>query len=203
MLFDHREIRSGIPDRLSRQGIEMTPAQLPVGDYVVSDRLVVERKTGADLAASVKDRRVFEQIERLREAYPAVVLMVEGAPVHISEQSWKGALARVLTGGAAVLTTKNAKDSAAWLERLHRLEEKGPSEARGRPKPRRPTDDCGRTAEDVLSCLPGISTVGARRLLGHFGSLAEIFAADEAALREVAGIGPKRAAALARLFSAR
>jgi ERCC4-type nuclease len=58
-------------------------------------------------------------------------------------------------------------------------------------------------AEDVLGCLPGISTVGASRLLTHFGSLAAVFAADEAELRRVPGIGPVRGAALARLFGAR
>ena len=31
----------------------MRPEQLPAGDYIVSERLVVERKTGADLAASI------------------------------------------------------------------------------------------------------------------------------------------------------
>src|SRR3954454_3755402 len=141
VLYDHREARSGIPVALARSGIAVAPDQLPAGDYVLSDRLVVERKTGADLAASIKDRRLFEQIDRLREAYPAVVLLVEGEPVHIGEQSWKGALGRVLVGGVAVLQTAGPADTAAWLVRLQRLEEKGPSEARGRPRPRRPTED--------------------------------------------------------------
>jgi hypothetical protein len=43
---------------------------------------------------------LFEQIDRLTDAYPAVVLIVEGDPVQIAEASWKGALARVL-GGAS------------------------------------------------------------------------------------------------------
>jgi ERCC4-type nuclease len=176
------------------------PARLPAGDYVVSDRLVVERKTGADLAASIKDRRLFEQIERLREAYAAVVLLVEGEPVHIARRSWEGALGRALVSGVGVLRTADAAESAAWLVRLHRLEGKGPSEARGRPRTRRPPEDLRRVAEDVLGCLPGISTVGAGRLLDHFGSLAATFAADEAQLRAVTGIGPVRAAELARLF---
>jgi ERCC4-type nuclease len=175
---------------------------LPAGDYVLSDRLVVERKTGADLAASIKDRRLFEQIERLREAYPAVVLLIEGKPIHIAEHSWKGALGRVLTAGVAVLRTVDRKESAAWLAQLYRLEAKGPSEARGRPRIRRPTADIRGVAEDVLGCLPGISTVGARRLLNHFGSLAAVFTADEIELRAVTGIGPVRAAALADLFRA-
>jgi DNA excision repair protein ERCC-4 len=202
ILFDHREAKSGIPGALAAAGLEVRPAQLPAGDYVLSDRLVVERKTGADLAASIKDRRLFEQIERLREAYAAVVLLVEGEPVHIAEHSWRGALGRVLAAGVAVLRTADREDSAAWLMQLHRLEAKGPSEARGRPRTRRPTGDLRRVAEDVLGCLPGVSTVGAQRLLDHFGSLAAVFAADEAQLRAVPGIGPVRAAALERLFRA-
>jgi ERCC4-type nuclease len=173
---------------------------LPAGDYVLSDRLVVERKTGADLAASIKDRRLFEQVRRLREAYASVVLVVEGEPIHIAHASWRGALGRALTTGASVLRTGDRDETAAWLVRLHRLEAKGPSEARGRPRPRRPTDDVREVAEDVLGCLPGVSTVGARRLLDHFGSLAAVFAADEDQLRAVTGVGPIRAAALARLF---
>ena len=109
--------------------MSVAPAQLPAGDYVVSDRLVVERKTGADLAASIKDRRLFEQIDRLRDAYSSVVLLVEGRPIHIAERSWKGALGRVLVAGAAVMHTRDRNDSAAWLLQLHRLEGKGPSEA--------------------------------------------------------------------------
>jgi DNA excision repair protein ERCC-4 len=182
--------------------VSVSAASLPAGDYVVSDRLVVERKTGADLAASIKDRRLFEQIERLREAYAAVVLLVEGEPVHIARGSWEGALARVLVAGVAVLRTADRDESAAWLLRLHRLERKGPSEPRGRPRTRRPTDDLRQTGEDVLGCLPGVSTVGARRLLEHFGSLSAVFAADETQLQAVAGIGPIRARALARLFHA-
>lgn len=200
MVFDHREVRSGIPDALAAAGIELRPEQLPAGDYVISDRLVVERKTGADLAASIKDRRLFEQIARLKASYEAVVLVVEGVPVHISEASWQGALTRALASGASILRTADPAETAVWLSRFHRLEGKPPSELRGRPMPRRPTTDLADVAEDVLRCLPGISTVGARRLLGHFASLRAVFAADEHELRAVPGIGPVRGAALARLF---
>ncbi len=202
MVFDHREARSGIPEALAAAGIDLEPEQLPAGDYVVSDRLVVERKTGADLAASIKDRRLFEQIGRLKESFEAVVLVVEGEPVHIARASWEGALARALASGASLLRTEDPGDTASWLARLNRLEGKPPSEVRGRPAARRPTSDLADVAEDVLRCLPGVSSVGARRLLEHFGSLRAVFAADERALRGVAGIGPVRSAALARLFAA-
>jgi ERCC4-type nuclease len=200
VVFDHREVRSGIPDALAAAGIDLKPEQLPAGDYVVSDRLVVERKTGADLAASIKDRRLFDQIARLKASFEAVVLVVEGEPVHISESSWQGALARAVASGASLLRTANSDETAMWLTRFHHLEGKPPSELRGRPQPRRPTTDLSDVAEDVLRCLPGVSSVGARRLLEHFGSLRAVFAADEHALRAVPGIGPIRGATLARLF---
>jgi len=201
LLFDHGERRSGVPAELERLGVDVRGARLPAGDYVLSDRLVVERKGPADLAASIKDRRLFEQLGRLADAYPSVVLIVEGDPVHIAEVSWQGALARALTSGASLLRTESPEDTAAWLERFHRLEGRPPSEVRGRPMPRRPTSNLADVAEDVLRCLPGVSTVGARRLLEHFGSLREVFTADEPALRDVPGIGAVRGAALARLFS--
>jgi ERCC4-type nuclease len=197
ILYDHGEVRSGVPEALAARGIRIEPARLPAGDYILSDRLVVERKSGGDLAASIKDRRIFEQAERLKAAYPAVVLIVEGEPIHISEASWKGALGRVLTMGLAVLQTGGPDDTADWIARLHRQEEAGPSGARGSGRIRRDPE-----AVDILGALPGVSTVGSRRLLDHFGTLRAVFAAEEAELRAVHGIGPVRARALARLFSA-
>jgi ERCC4-type nuclease len=200
LLFDHGERRSGVPAELDRLGVDVHGTRLPAGDYVVSDRLVVERKGATDLAASIKDRRLFEQLTRLADAYASVVLIVEGNPVHIHEAAWKGALGRALTLGASVLHTTDARETAEWLARLYRLESKPASEPRGTPRVRRPTQDDIQTAEDVLRCLPGISTVGAGRLLAHFGSLEGVFAARHEDLLQVRGIGPVRARALDQLF---
>ena len=52
---------------LERLGVDVQASRLPAGDYVVSDRLVVERKSPTDLAASIKDRRLFEQLARLAD----------------------------------------------------------------------------------------------------------------------------------------
>jgi ERCC4-type nuclease len=202
LLYDHGERRSRVPAELERLGIDVAPSRLPAGDYVVSDRLVVERKGPADLAASIKDRRLFEQLTRLADAYPSVVLIVEGDPVHMHEAAWQGALGRALLLGASVLRTRNARETAEWIARLYRLEGKPASAPRGTHRARRPTEDDIRTAEDVLRCLPGVSTVGAGRLLAHFGSLERVFAAREDELLEVRGIGPVRARTLGRLFRA-
>src|SRR3954470_10471576 len=196
LLFDHGERRSGVPAELERLRGHARGPRLPAGDYVVWDRLVVERKGPADLAASIKDRRLFEQIARLADAYPSVVLIVEGDPVHMQRAAWQGALGRALTLGASVLRPADVHETGEWLARLYRLEGKPASRPRGVPRVRRPTEDDLQTAEDVLRCLPGISTVGAGRLLAHFGSLERVFAAHHEELLEVRGIGAVRARAL-------
>src|SRR3954470_16686160 len=141
LLFDHGERRSGVPAALERLGIDARGTRLPAGDYVVSDRLVVERKGPADLAASIKDRRLFEQLTRLADAYASVVLIVEGDPVHMHEAAWKGALGRALTLGASVRRTRDARDTAQWIARLYRLEGKPASRPHGAARVRRPTED--------------------------------------------------------------
>src|SRR3954466_13978743 len=156
LLFDHGERRSGVPDELERLGVDVHAMRLPVGDYVVSDRVVVERKGPTDLAASIKDRRLFEQLARLAEAYPSVVLLVEGDPVHMHQAAWQGALGRALTLGASGPTTTDARDTAEWIARLYRLEAKPASAPRGPSRVRRPTDDELQTAQGFLRWLPGI-----------------------------------------------
>src|SRR3954451_17192202 len=200
LLFDHGERRSGVPAALERLGVDARGTRLPAGDYVGSDRLVVERKGPTDLAASIKDRRLFEQLARLADAYTAVVLIVEGDPVHMHEAAWRGALGRALTLGASLLRPTDTLDTAEWIARLYRLEGKLASRPHGAARVRRPTEDALQPAEDVLRCLPGISNVGAARLLAHFGSLERVFAARHEDLLEVRGIGPVRARTLDRLF---
>jgi ERCC4-type nuclease len=48
----------------------------------------------------------------------------------------------------------------------------------------------------MLSAVPGISHVAARRILRHFGPVAHVSAATERELRAVPGIGPRRASQL-------
>src|SRR3546814_3182336 len=55
-------------------------ADIPVGDYVVDDKLIIERKTTEDLIASVleNDGRLSRQIERMRSSNCRCSLIVEG-----------------------------------------------------------------------------------------------------------------------------
>jgi len=65
MIVDMREFNSELPTVLYRRGIELQPATLEVGDYVISSEICVERKALDDLAQSLWSGRVFKQIEQV------------------------------------------------------------------------------------------------------------------------------------------
>jgi DNA excision repair protein ERCC-4 len=195
VLVDHRERDSLIPDAMAAAGVDVQLVDLPVGDYVLGPGLAVERKGPADLGASIRDGRLFDQAERLQSVFPQAVLLLEGEP-RIAEDAWRGAVCRLIEDGFTVLHSLDADDSAAWLVRLAKrarrlaptIRTEGPRRA-----PRHPSAQ----AEVMLSVVPGISTVMARSLLTSYGSLAAIADAAPGDLRRHPGIGRVRAARLA------
>jgi ERCC4-type nuclease len=196
VLHDHRETKSGIPALLVETGIEVEAADLPVGDYVISEELAVERKSGGDLTSSIKDGRLFDQAMRLQDAFPRAVLLIEGDPVWMPEASWRGAVCKLVEDGVTVLQSLDVVDTAAWIERFAlRAERSGARAARaaGR-RPSAPTAHAQAAA--MLACVPGISRTTALRVLEHFGSMQDVAGADQRELRRVAGVGPIRARAL-------
>jgi DNA excision repair protein ERCC-4 len=201
VLVDHRERGSGIPAALEAAGVPVELTDLPVGDYVLGAGLAVERKGPADLAASIRDGRLFDQAVRLQSAYAQAVLVVEGEPTGIAEAAWRGAVCRLVEDGITVLHSLDAEDSAAWVVRLaRRARRAAPSPRTEGPRraPRHPSAQ----AEAMLSAVPGISTPMARSLLEAFGSVAAIATAAPDGLRGHPGIGPVRAARLAEALTA-
>lgn len=195
VLVDHRERASAIPAALTAAGLQVELTDLPVGDYVLGHHLAVERKGPADLGASIRDGRLFDQAERLQSVFPQAVLLLEGEP-RIAEDAWRGAVCRLVEDGFTVLHSLDADDSAAWLVRL--------AKRARRPAPTVPTEGPRRAprhpsaqAEAMLAVVPGISATMARSLLASFGSLAAVADAAPDGLRGHPGIGRVRATRLA------
>jgi DNA excision repair protein ERCC-4 len=85
IVVDERERKSGIPDLLRQAGAIIDFAQLKVGDYVVSPKTAIERKTMQDLLNSIYDGRLFVQCSQLNEHYAKPVLIVEGNIVDLMD----------------------------------------------------------------------------------------------------------------------
>ncbi len=207
LLVDHREPAEMVDLLRGVRNLEVEVAQLEVGDYVLPGRLVVERKTASDLVTSVTEdaKRLFFQTEAMaREDALSRVLLME-ADIYASQRLTLQSLAGTLSflaviQGISVVPTLSLRHSAMMVAKMVRHAGHGLGYDLGLrgSGPRDPAD----AGPFVLQGIPGVSAARAIALQRHFGSVAAVAVATEAALREVDGIGPKIASAIVQTFRA-
>jgi Fanconi anemia group M protein len=196
IVADQRELDSHIARDLStREGIETRLETLAVGDYVLSDRVVVERKAVEDFLDTLVggDRSLFEQVGAAARHYARPVVVIEGDRLYESRNvhpnAIRGALASLAVDfGASVMQTEDAEETADLLEVIATREQE--------------TDDRnvsvhgekgGKTLaeqqEYVVGSVAEVGPVTARALLEHFGSVEAVMTAEEDELIAVDGVG--------------
>ena len=117
--------RCDILNYLRLSGVNVDIQKLTVCDYVVSDRVGVERKDVGDFLGSIMDGRLFSQAKAMSEAYERPVIILEGAISRALKRSAMkpasiyGALASIaLDYGISVLPTEDPDSTAVLLQRL-------------------------------------------------------------------------------------
>jgi len=201
---DIRETSSQL-NRILKKRCELRPAQLQVADYLLSERVAVERKTSSDFLQSMIDGRLFKQLADMQENFDNPILIIEGTPWDenrkIHPNAIRGALGSIAVDfSIPIIWTKTPLETAEQLfiiAKREQLEEGRPVALRGKRKMRSPNQE----QEFLISGLPNVSTVTAKKLLKHFSSPEKIFAASEADLMKVEGIGEKMARRIRRILS--
>ena len=193
-----------IPDRLRELGVDVEVRKIAPGDYVLGP-IGVERKALHDFFNSLVRKRLFEQVRRLREAYPQPLVILEGDLAEISTfkhpQSILGALLALEVGERVpVLTTADKDQTALLLSILWKRQEKGAADYGLRHKPKAMTVE--QRQRFLVEGLPNVGETLARNLLERFGSVRAVFDASEDELRHVSKIGEIKAAEIVRLASA-
>ncbi len=191
---DTREFRSDVVKHLS-ENYRIVSRQLEIGDYVISDRIVVERKSVDDFLESLKDGRLFSQLVEMKRNYPIPVLVIEGESLFIRgfhENSIYGALASIIADyNVPIIFTKNARETAKFIDSLMRRELSGRREVALRKEKRVMTDE--ERQRYIVESLPNVSAKLSQRLLEHFGSVRDVINAEVGELIQVRGIGRKTA----------
>ncbi len=193
-----------IPDRLRELGVDVEVRKIAPGDYVLGP-IGVERKALHDFFNSLVRKRLFEQVRRLREAYPQPLVILEGDLAEISTfkhpQSILGALLALEVGERVpVLTTADKDQTALLLSILWKRQEKGAADYGLRHKPKAMTVE--QRQRFLVEGLPSVGETLARNLLERFGSVRAVFNASEDELKRVSKIGDVKAAEIVRLASA-
>jgi len=196
IIADDRERKSEVIQSLMMmKGITVQIKRLSIGDYWADNRLVFERKTLKDFAASLIDGRLFNQMIRLANSKSKGILILEGtgkdlADTGISREAMQGALVTVsLILGIPVLRSKEPHETTkliVFATRQIRSIVKSGFQRHGYP----PKNKKNRQLY-ILQGLPGIGREKAMRLLDTFGSVENVIIASSEALKSVEGIGQK------------
>ncbi|WP_336325725.1 DEAD/DEAH box helicase [Halovenus sp. HT40] len=197
IVADQRELDSTIARDLStREGIETRLETLAVGDYVLSDRVVVERKTVEDFLDTLTggDRSMFEQVGDAARNYGRPVVIIEGGDLYgersIHPKAIHGALASLTVDfGASIMQTEGEEETADLLEVIASREQDeegrevsvhGEKQSRTLPEQQ----------EYVVASIAEVGPVTARALLEELGSVEAVMTAEEEDLLDVEGVGP-------------
>lgn len=203
---DTREGNSKVIRHLSEMEIDVKVQAMAVGDYQVSDEVVIERKTAKDFVDSIVDKRLFKQARSLMEEFKRPLIILEGDDLYngmINPNAIRGSIASIaLDFGISIIPTRNAQDTAAMIKRIAIREQSGektPIQIRTDKKP----VNLWEQQLFIIESLPNIGPVNAKNLLEHFRTVANIINASESQLQEVEGIGKKTAANIRKVVDSK
>jgi len=202
IVVDSRESKSMVVNLLDKVGANYRIDTIEVGDYIVGD-IAIERKEINDYVGSLTSGRLHNQLYNLSFNYPVSVLLIEG---YIDEvlmyrkikkqtyiSSLAGAISKRAPDGARgvinMVMVSTPYDTALFLKYLDEKQDSIRKPVIAKKK--------GIGSEEfaisILSSLPNVSEVRARRLLEHFGSVQCVMNASIDELMEVKGIGESTA----------
>ncbi len=196
VVVDQRELDSPIAKELSRrEGVRTRLETLEVGDYVLSDRVAVERKSVADFLDTLTggDRSMFEQVGDLSRAYARPVVILEGEDLYgernVHPNAIRGALSSLaIDFDASVLRTEDEDDTADLLEVVAGREQEE-SDRTVSVHGEKSGKTLAEQQEYVVGSVADIGPVTARALLEQFKTVEAVMTAKKADLLEVDGIG--------------
>ncbi|RKO94222.1 restriction endonuclease type II-like protein, partial [Blyttiomyces helicus] len=203
VIVDVREFRSSLPSALHAAHLTLTPATLEVGDYVITPRIAVERKSVPDLISSLKSGRLFTQMEAMLRHYPVPVLLVEFdqarafgliAPADLSAEIRGGDVGSRLVllvlafPGMRIMWSVSPRATAEMFSDLKE----------GAPEPAVDVavgvgvegdldGNLNVTPCDMLRSLPGITSKNCRHVMSQVNSLRELAEMDLAGLQALLG----------------
>lgn len=181
---EHKLINLFDQKKLKKFSIEIET--LDVGDILLSEECIIERKEGFDFMSSLIENRLFEQAKRLVATYNRPILLLEGLNqfvfqnINLHLASIYGALTKLWNWGISIVPTLNLKHTAIFIERMvTRLyfKEKRPQNVEPLPRsaPKKLSYDERKPyiLEGLIDCGPN----KAEQLINYFDSPYNVFQA--------------------------
>jgi Fanconi anemia group M protein len=212
IICHHRENASSVlPEliTLSTKDIKVNllREQLSVGDYQISDDIVIERKTLADLETSIIDGRIFSQLQDL-SLIKKSSLIIEGDPflLYNSKRINGKALIGLITSiglnyRIPIFFTRNQKQTALFLYTMAKKEQISNNKSEDSKLRYQKTKMSGSQFQlFIMQSFPDVGPTLAKSILKEFKSIKNISNATIEDLQNVSKLGPKKAQKIKYLF---
>ncbi|MFX1388921.1 MAG: DEAD/DEAH box helicase [Promethearchaeota archaeon] len=194
IICDNRETASSVVRNLSLMGIKINLQQLSTGDYIISERVGIERKSATDFQDSIIDGRLFNELSELGKNFSRPILILEGDPFqdsNISENALFGAITSIILNlGISIYKTENSLETAKFLYQLAKKEQLANKSSLKLRFDKAPIE-MNHLLEFVVAGIPGVNALRAKNILKELRTLQNIFSADITDLTKIENIGKK------------
>ncbi|MCF7866522.1 DEAD/DEAH box helicase [Candidatus Woesearchaeota archaeon] len=200
---DYREKGSQVIKELLDLKVNINLESMQLGDYQLSEHVIVEYKTVKDFVDSIIDGRLLSQAKELKQFYKPLII-IEGTDDIYSQRrihpnAIRGMLAALTIGlRIPLIQTRNAKDTAGLLRQIAKREQ-STDEKDWQMHTTKPIND-KEIQEYIISSIPDIGPRLAPALLKHFKTIKAIANASLEELQEVELIGKIKAKKIKELM---
>jgi Fanconi anemia group M protein len=196
IIVDFREKGSSVMKALIDMGAHLDLKSLSIGDYHLSENVVVEYKKVKDFVDSIIDGRLLSQVKDLKEYYKPLIIVEGDEDVYAQRKIHPNAIRGMLYTITSIMKipiifTKNPRDTASYLIFIANKEQ-NPQDQEYQMHQSKPFSD-KEQQEYIISSLPGVGSRIAPYLLEHFGSIKNIINASTDDLKKVELVGEKKA----------
>lgn len=200
ILIDSKEPKR-IFDILKKKGLDVKREFLEVGDYVLGDGIIIERKECRDFISSIYDNRLWEQASNLARADKPILCIIEPnkwrefyfSKNRYIHSAYNGAICTLVRGyGITIVTLSDDSEFISFLENMEKQILSKKSSTRPVKMAKRAITLQDRK-ENCLAAIEGVSINKAKSLLECFGTIKNIANSNVDELQLSPGIGKKLA----------
>ena len=205
IVADSREKNSTILKELINQKVSVETKNLDVADYIISERVGIERKEIGDFINSIIDKRLLTQIKNLKDNFSNPILILEGeediySVRNIHPNAIRGMLATIaIDFGIPIIRTKNQIDTASLIKVIANREQNSEKREVGVRFDKKPLTT-KEQQEFIIESLPGIGPSLAKSLLKEFKSVKNVINAHPEKMQNVEKMGPKKTQEISRVL---
>lgn len=180
--IDYREKNSLVPTFLKNLNHKIEMKELKIGDYLTNN-IIIERKEIQDLVNSIKNKRIFKQIEEIKK-YNKRLLIIEGdlySQKSLNPNAIKGFILSVnLYHKIPVIKTNSAQETAKYISILANKKINKSKTIIEKKKL-----NLEKRKKYILQSFEGIGPKTSQKLIDKFKSLKNIFFANEEELKPI------------------